>query len=87
MRVNVETYAGYRGTEMPKRLSLDKRSIEVIENIDRWEGSDHCYFKMKGDDGNVYILRFDKVRCAWELTMFQTPRAEAFATRPSLTRQ
>src|SRR5260221_11088013 len=44
----------------PKRLRLDGRSVEIIENIDRWPGSGYCYFKMRRADGNLYILRIDR---------------------------
>jgi len=36
---------------------------------------DYWYFKIKGNDGNLYILRFDEGRVEWELTMFQNPDA------------
>lgn len=71
MRVRVETDAGDSGIELPNRLHFDGRSVEVIENVDRWFGPDYCYFKVKGDDGNLYILRLDEPRDEWELTMFQ----------------
>jgi hypothetical protein len=79
MQVQVETSASYRGSEIPRRFRLDGRKIEVSENVDQWQGPDHCYFKVKDDDGNLYILRFDEGRAEWELTMFQSPRAEMFA--------
>jgi hypothetical protein len=80
MQVQVESDAGGSGVEEPKRFRLVGRTIEVIENIDRWFGPDYCYFKVKGEDGNLYILRLDEVRNECELTMFQSPAAETFAT-------
>jgi hypothetical protein len=41
----------------------------------QWHGADYRYFKVKGDDGNFYILRFDEARSEWDLTMFQSPKA------------
>jgi hypothetical protein len=35
-----------------------------------------CYFKFKGNDGNLYILRLDEDRVEWDLTLFQTPHGE-----------
>jgi hypothetical protein len=35
-------------------------------------GPDYCHFKVKGEDGNLYILRMDIGRAEWELTMFQS---------------
>ena len=71
MQIEVETDADDRGIEKPKRIRLDRRVVEVVETIDRWPGGDYCYFKVKGDDGNLYILRLNEACHSWELTMFQ----------------
>lgn len=63
-----------------RRLRFDGRRVEVVENLDRWFGQDYAYFKVRGDDGNLYILRFDETRDAWELIMFQRPGAESYGT-------
>lgn len=73
MQVQVESCADHLGVERPVRLRFDAREVEIVENVDRWYGSDYCYFKIKGHDGNLYILRFDEGRAEWELTMFQRP--------------
>lgn len=44
---------------MPRRFRLDGRDVEIIETVDRWHGPDYRYFKVKGDDGNLYILRLE----------------------------
>jgi hypothetical protein len=80
MRVHVERDDGDIGVEKVKRLHFDGRRVEVIENIDRWFGPDYAYFKVRGDDGNLYILRLDEACDAWELTMFQSPSATTSAT-------
>jgi hypothetical protein len=74
MQVQVERCADHLGVERPVRFRFDAREIEIVENVDRWYGSDYCYFKIKGNDGNLYILRFDEGRAEWELTMFQSER-------------
>ena len=79
MRVHVESYPDGHAADAPKRFWLHGRDIEVIHHIDQWHGPDYRYFKLKGDDGNLYILRLDEARAEWELTMFQSPRAEGFA--------
>jgi len=75
MRVQVETDAGDSGIDKLTRIRLDGRIVEIVETIDRWPGPDYCYFKVKGSDGNLYILRLDEAHDTWELTMFQSPSA------------
>jgi hypothetical protein len=70
IEVHVECYAGYRADERPERFTLRNRVIEVAEVVDQWYGPDHRYFKLKGDDGNSYILRHDETGGRWELIMF-----------------
>ena len=77
MRIEVESDAGDGGIDNPKRIRLNGRVVEIVETIDRWPGRDYYYFKVKGDDGNLYILRRDEARHTWELTMFQSPAAQA----------
>ena len=66
--VRVECYAGHRGEETPRALIIGDRRVEVIEVLDRWLAPDHRYFKVKGDDGDVYIVRQEATSGAWELT-------------------
>ena len=68
--VRVECYAGYREEETPRRFFLGQRKIEVVEILDRWLAPGHRYFKVRGDDGNRYILRYDAAADAWDLTLF-----------------
>ena len=65
--VRVECYAGYRGEESPRRFSFGERQVEVDEVVDRWLSPDHRYFKVRGDDGGVYVLRHDAVSGRWEM--------------------
>jgi hypothetical protein len=71
MLVRVDCYAGHRGEETPRRLTFDGRSVELVEVLDCWLGTDHRYFKMRGEDGATYILCHDTGRERWELTMYQ----------------
>jgi hypothetical protein len=80
-RLRVECHAGHRADERPLRFFLGDRPVEVIAIIDSWVGPDHRYFKLRGDDGDVYILRHDTNADAWDLTMFARGRgAEARET-------
>jgi hypothetical protein len=68
--VHVECYAGHRGEEAPRRLSLNGRSVELVEVLDCWLGIDHRYFRMLGEDDATYLLRHDTGSGRWELTMY-----------------
>jgi hypothetical protein len=72
MWVCVETCSGRDGDEVPCRLHLDARTVDIAEVIDRWHGEDYCYFKVRSRAGDIYILRFDEDRAEWGLTMFQS---------------
>jgi hypothetical protein len=74
--LRVECYAGYRGEQEPRRFYFDRRRVEVDEVLDRWLAPDYRYFKVRGDDGDVYILRRDDPADRWELTFFTAGRAQ-----------
>ena len=69
MAIAVECYAGHRGEETPRALIIGDRRVAVVEVLDRWLAPDHRYFKLAGDDGDIYIVRCD-AEGHWELTMF-----------------
>jgi hypothetical protein len=82
MQVRVENQVGPRGVPMPHRIQFGGRRVNVIEIIDQWHGSDHRYVKVKGDDGCLYILRYDAIREDWQLTMFESVRAQLILGQP-----
>jgi hypothetical protein len=65
--IDVECYAGYRGEEEPRRFVHQGRRVEVAEILDRWLDPGHRYFKVRGDDGTVSMLRHDVASGEWEL--------------------
>jgi hypothetical protein len=67
MNLMVDCYAGYRDEETPRGVEIGGRRVEVIELIGRWRGPDHRFFKVRGDDGAVYLLRHDERADRWEL--------------------
>jgi hypothetical protein len=68
--IRVQCHAGYRGEETPCRFDIGERSINVQQVLDRWLAPDYRYFKVRGSDDGVYILRHDVLQDRWELTMF-----------------
>jgi hypothetical protein len=73
MIVKVAYRAGEPGEETPRRLFFDGRMVALAEVLDRWPGADHRYFKMRGEDGAIYVLRHDTAQDRWELTLYQVP--------------
>ena len=71
MYIRVESYSGYRGEETPRHILMDTYRVEVKKMIDRWQGPDHRYFKVIGDDNATYIIRHDTVTWMWELVFYQ----------------
>ena len=53
---------------------LADHRIAVADVLDAWLAPDHRYFKLKGEDGDTYIVRHDEQRGIWELTMFRADR-------------
>ncbi len=70
LSLQVECYAGYRDEETPRRFSIGSRGIEVLEVVDQWLAPDYRYFKVKGNDEGIYILRHEVASNRWELTLF-----------------
>lgn len=77
MKVQVDCYAGYRGEETPRRIRLGGGAIDIMEVIDRWLAPDHRYFKVRGSDDGIYILRHDIESWGWELVLYSSDRTGA----------
>lgn len=67
MKIEVECYAGYRGEEEPRALTLSATRLPVLEILDRWLAPEHRYFKVKVEDGRALLLRHDVASGKWEL--------------------
>ncbi|MFN8005576.1 MAG: hypothetical protein U0V70_00825 [Terriglobia bacterium] len=57
MRIRVECYSGYKADERPVRFFLGNRALEVKDVLDQWLCPGNSYFRVKGEDGYIYILR------------------------------
>jgi len=56
MQVEVECYSGHKADERPVRFRLDGNDYLVEELLDQWYGLSDTFFKVRADDGNLYIL-------------------------------
>ena len=86
MRVKVEAYAGYAANERPLRFTLGERTIEVTEILDRWYGDAERYFRVKGDDGNTYVLKYIDGDDRWELASFTRKDSQGTSAQNSRTK-
>ena len=74
MRIRVESQRNDLGVPTPMRIQFDDRRIDVAEVCDRWDGRTYRYFKVVGDDASLYIVRYDELQDAWDLTLFDSRR-------------
>jgi hypothetical protein len=74
LSVRVECYAGHRGEQTPRAFILGDRRIAVAEVLDAWLAPEYRYFKLRGADGDTYLVRHDQRSDTWELTVFRAER-------------
>lgn len=72
--LKVECFSGYKLNERPIAFSLMDRRYEVRDIIDRWYGEGSSYFKVRADDENIYLLKYDEWRDHWDLVLYQNPK-------------
>lgn len=66
-KVEVIGYSGYKANERPLFFFLEQTRLEVRDIIDRWCGVDSDYFKVLASDGNVYLLKWQRLLDVWLL--------------------
>ena len=76
MKVEVVCYSGYKGDERPVRFRLGAQDYFVEELLDQWYGPQNIFFKVRANDGNVYILqrRSSVPEGEWSLESFRDMR-------------
>lgn len=57
MKIEVASYSGYKADERPLRFRLSEQDYTVEELLDQWHGPHDVFFRVRANDGNVYILR------------------------------
>lgn len=70
MKIKVECCSDDKGKESPIRFVMGSRSAEVEEVVDRWYGEHASYFRVLGNDENLYILKGPIAEGDWELVSF-----------------
>lgn len=69
-KIEVISYSGYRGEEIPRSFILEDKNIGVSEIIKMWIEEDQNRgrsrgFHIKGSDGLEYILYYDEEKTEW----------------------
>jgi hypothetical protein len=71
MKLQVQCCAGWKSDERPVRFRLKDRDFIVEEILDQWYSPNSVFFKVRADDGNLYILRHDQPTDEWGLESFR----------------
>ncbi|MDA2933136.1 hypothetical protein MYX82_02205 [Acidobacteria bacterium AH-259-D05] len=58
--IRVECQAGYKSEERPLRFYLGDRQYQVDEVIEQWYEPEAIFFRVRADDGKIYVLRHGK---------------------------
>ncbi len=70
--VRVETYSGFKADERPVRFALGQRTYLVLNVEDRWYSPSAMHFRVRADDGNIYVLCHHETEERWTLDAFRT---------------
>jgi hypothetical protein len=72
MTLRVECYTRAKADQRPVRFRLGERDYMVEEVLDQWYGPDDSFFKVRTDDGSLYILRRRISDDEWHLESFRS---------------
>ena len=76
MRLRVECYSGYKADQRPVRFYLGHRCQEIAEVCDHWYSPAADYFRVRAQDGQIYVLKHDWANTE-ELWTLEAYRREA----------
>jgi hypothetical protein len=73
MKLKVECYSGRKADERPVRFRLEGKQYVVQALLDQWYDPDSIFYKVRADDGNLYILRqqTSTLDGQWDLVSFR----------------
>ncbi len=73
MKLDVECYAGHKAEERPLRFWLEGKPYSIQAVLDQWYEPDAIFYKVRADDGNLYILRHQTTMPdgPWDLVSFR----------------
>lgn len=76
MKLTVECYSGRKADERPTRFWLEGKKYQVEAVLDRWYDPEGVFYKVRAEDGNLYILRQETSTPdgQWDLVSFRQGR-------------
>ncbi len=69
--IQVTAYSGYRGEESPRSFLIEGKRVEVRKVLAQWIEEDEAtgersrYFRVKGNDFRVHVLRYRESDGVW----------------------
>lgn len=76
MLIEVRCHSGYKADEYPKSFIWYEKEFEIIEIMDRWYQGDRNpevptadYFKVKVNDGTIFLIKHDLAEDIWSLVI------------------
>ena len=72
LNIEVEWRRGPTGDPEPLLFRMADADLKVAEILDRWPGSVRGYVKFRGDDGGLYILRYENGGERWSLIFYDS---------------
>jgi hypothetical protein len=69
--IRVESYAGYKADERPKRMLLDGQMVDITAVEDTWYSPGSTYFRVLLCTGERYVLRRQQAQGLWTIEAFR----------------
>ena len=73
MKLEVVCYAGRKADERPVHFRMGGHEYRVEDILDQWYGPEKAFYKVRADDGNLYILSRETsvTEGLWDLVSFR----------------
>jgi hypothetical protein len=81
-RIEVSTYSGFKADERPVSFIWRAQTYRIREIIDRWyekglktDDPSLSYFKVRADNGRMYLIRYNSIFDGWAIVIPPQPVA------------
>ncbi len=65
--IRVESYSGHTADERPLRFELAGEWLHVVDVVRQWRTPEVMFFRVRGNDGLIYVLRQAHATGEWSL--------------------